>query len=706
MNSRPSRVLFGAAYYHEYQPSPRLDTDLDLMVAANFSVIRVGESVWTTWEPEDGRFDLEWLAPVLDGAHARGISVILGTPTYAAPPWLARKYPEIAAESGTGRRVPWGARQEIDYTHPAFKFHAERVIRKIIARYADHPAVIGFQVDNEPGMLLFHNHGVFQRFVDELRATYGTVEALNEAWGLVYWSHKLSTWADLWTPDGNAQPQYDLAWRKFQARLTTEFIAWQAGIVREYAREDQFVTTCIAYDRPTVDDANLTKALDVTAGNPYYAMQDALAVPSQDMKPQGWTTAGAWTLFQSGDRMFSSKQAPYLITETNAGAIGGSSINYPAFDGQWRQAAWAFISRGAEMIEYWHWATNHFGTETYWIGVLPHDQQPGRVYEQLAQLGAELNTAGSAVIGLKPDAQIGMVYSSRSKWGLAYQAAFSAAEKTFVSSLADMDSRSYQRIFDAYYRGAFDAGVGVRMVHDDQLVGPDATFDPAALAVELPVLVVPGLLIADDELLGFLKAYAAAGGHLVLGIRTGYGDAEGRARLEQKPALLADAAGVSYQEFSNVNTPVAIASSTDDLVIGPDARAIDWIDFLVERGAKVVAEYDHPHFGRFPAVVTTEHGRGRVTTIGTLPNTALSADIMRWLVPDARAGWGVLPESVTISSATTADGSRLHVVHNWSWQPCVVSTPGPLRDLLDPESGPVDRLELGPWDVRVLLATA
>ena len=85
-------------------------------------------------------------------------------------------------------------------------------------------------------MLLFHNHGVFQRFVDELRQTYGDVEALNEAWGLVYWSHKLSTWADLWRPDGNWQPQYDLAWRTFQAKLTTEFIAWQAGIVREYAR--------------------------------------------------------------------------------------------------------------------------------------------------------------------------------------------------------------------------------------------------------------------------------------------------------------------------------------------------------------------------------------------------------------------------------------------------------------------------------------
>ena len=125
MDSPRERVLFGAAYYHEYQPSPRLDTDLDLMTKAGFSVIRVGESVWTTWEPEEGRFDLDWLAPVLDGAHQRGIAVVLGTPTYAAPPWLARRYPEIAGETSTGQPMPWGGRQEIDYTHPAFKFYAE-----------------------------------------------------------------------------------------------------------------------------------------------------------------------------------------------------------------------------------------------------------------------------------------------------------------------------------------------------------------------------------------------------------------------------------------------------------------------------------------------------------------------------------------------------------------------------------------------------
>lgn len=704
MDTPRNQVLFGAAYYHEYQPSPRLKTDLDLMVDAGFSVIRVGESVWTTWEPEDGKFDLEWLKPVLDGAHERGIRAILGTPTYAAPPWLARRYPEIAAETSTGIRQPWGGRQEIDYSHPAFRFYAERIVRKITQRYADHPAIIGYQVDNEPGLMTFHNHGAFQRFVDELRQTYGDVETLNEAWGLVYWSHKLSTWADLWTPDGNYQPQYDLAWRKFQAKLTTEFIAWQADIVREYARTDQFVTTCISYERPGIDDANLTRSLDVTAGNPYYAMQDALSVPDvAQSKPQGWTTSGAWTLFSTADRMYASKQAPFLVTETNAGAIGGPSVNFPAFDGQWRQAAWAFVARGAEMIEYWHWHTNHFGTETYWIGILPHDQQPGRVYRELARLGREFQQAGSAVVGLRPDAQVGFLYSARSKWGLAFQSCFPGTGNGSLSGVPDMDRRSYHKIFEAFYRGAFEAGVSVRVLHDEQVVGVDgdALLEPSAVAAELPVLVVPGLLVADNALLDWLRAYAAAGGHLVLGPRSAYGDEEGRARLEVKPARLAGVAGVRYQEFSNLNDPLPVVAASDSFALSAGAAASDWVDGLIAEGGEALVSYEHPHFGQFPAIVTQASGDGRITTVGTVPNPTLGADLARFLAP--AASWSDLPESVTVSSATNRDGRRVHVVHNWSSVPVSVALPRPLADVLDSGSAKVSELELGAWDVRVLV---
>ncbi|TPQ17513.1 beta-galactosidase [Streptomyces sporangiiformans] len=682
----PDRVLFGAAYYHEYQPYERLKDDLDQMVQARFTVIRVGESVWSTWEPENGRFDLDWLQPVLDGAHERGISVILGTPTYAVPPWLARLYPEIAGERETGRRIGWGARQEVDYTHPAFRFHAERVIRKIVGRYASHPAVIGFQVDNEPGNELFHNHGVFQRFTDELRETYGDVETLNREWGLVYWSHRLSTWADLWTPDNNAQPQYDLAWRRFQARLTTEFIGWQADIVREYAGPGQFVTTCISYERPGVEDDQLTSRLDVTAGNPYYAMQDGLAHPDTGQAPQGWTTSGTWALYQSADRMYSSRQEPFLVTETNAQAIGFPWQNRPAYDGQWRQAAWALISRGASMIEYWHWHTLHFGAETYWGGVLPHNGRPGRVYRELAALGAELETAGELVASLTPDTDAAFLYSGPSKWALQAQPSLALPD-------GGADTRSYQTVFDAFYRGAFDAGVQARILHPGQLADAELP----------PLLVVPAFYAADDATLDRLVAYAEQGGHLVLGPRTAYADHEARARTDIQPARLAEAAGVMYDEFSNLGTPLAV-QGTDAFPLPAEARALHWADGLQPQGAEPLATYDHPHFGRWPVLTTHRHGAGRITHVGTVPDPALGEALFRWAAP--ASAWRPPEAGVTSTSATSRDGRRVRFLHNWSWTPRSFPVPAPVRDVLtDTPHTAGDEISLGPWDVKVLEQT-
>ncbi len=695
MPNLPPRVLFGAAYYHEYQPVDRLKLDLDLMAAAHFSVIRVGESVWSTWEPENGRFDLDWLQPVLDGAHERGIAVLLGTPTYAVPPWLARLYPEIAGERSTGRRIPWGARQEVDFTHPAFRFHAERVIRRIVERYADHPAVIGYQADNEPGNELLHNRGVFQRFVDHLRHTYGDVETLNREWGLVYWSHRLSDWGDLWTPDGNVQPQYDVAWRRFQADQTTEFIGWQADIIREYARPDQFVTTCLAYERPALDDDGLTDRLDVNAGNPYYAMQDGLRLPDSGTSPQYWTTTGTWALYLSGDRMFSSRQEPFLVTETNAMHIGFPWDSRPAYDGQWRQAAWALVSRGARMIEYWHWHTLPYGAETYWGGVLPHNGRPGRTYAELARLGAEFETAGDLVAGLTPHADVAMLYSMPSKWLMQKYPPLARDD-------GSPDERAYHGLFDPFYRGAFNAGLQVRVLHTGQLVNEDT--DPAAAVGRHPVLVVPGLYIADDATLDWLVAYAAAGGHLVLGPRTAYADHEARARSEPMPARMADAAGVTYDEFSNLTGTVPVRPAPDSpLSIPPGAAATRWVDGLQTDGADVLAGYDHPHFGRWPAVTTRAHGDGRITYVGTLPDVALAQAVFDWLVPRGDGDWRGLPPSVRATAAVSPDGRRVRFLHNWAWEPVEVPAPTAVRDVLDGTRYDAGRpLRLGPWDVRIL----
>ena len=691
------RVLFGAAYYHEYQPYDRLETDLDLMAAAHFTVIRVGESVWSTWEPEDGQFDLDWLQPVLDGASARGISVVLGTPTYAVPPWLARLYPEIAGEQRTGERLGWGGRQEVDYTHAAFRFYAERVIRKIAARYADHPAVIGFQVDNEPGLQLFYNHGVFQRFVDHLRHTYGSVENLNQTWGLVYWSHRLSSWADLWRPDGNVQPQYALAWRRFQAALTTEFIGWQAEIVREYAGLEQFVTTCIDYGRPAAEDDELAGRLDVTSGNAYYEMQEGFARPDHRSVSRTPVASGVWALHLKADRMYASRQEPFLVTETNASHIL-SPHSRPAYDGQWRQAAWALVSRGARMVEYWHWHTTHFGIESSWGGLLPHSGRPGRTYREIARLGTELETAGDLVADLTPDAEIAMLFSLPSHWLMQEQPPLLGAD-----GQADLDS--YAAFFEPFYRAAFDAGLPVRIIHQRQLVHPVDGVTPERAAQQYAVLVVPGLYVVDDVTLDWLRAYAEAGGHLVMGPRTAYADQEARPRTEVQPARLAEAAGVWYEEYSNLDEAVPISAPAGGPGWAGPLAGTRWLEGLHADGADVLATYDHPHFGQWAAVTTRGVGQGRITCVGTVPDPGLGRALMTWLRPARdEPRWHDLPNSVTTSSATASDGRRVHFVYNWSFASIEVQLPFAVKDVLGLDQFAAGTsLGLGPWDVRVLV---
>ncbi len=690
----PSGMLFGVAYYHEYHRDERLALDLDLMVAAGMNVIRVGESVWSTWEPRDGEFDLDWLQPVLDEAHGRGLRVILGTPTYAVPPWLQTAYPEIAAQQAGGHPVPWGGRQEVDYSHPAFRFHAERVIRAVVARYADHPSVIGYQVDNEPGLHLFHNRGTFARFVRRLKAQYGDVDTLNREWGLTYWSHRLSDWSDLWTPEGNTLPQYDLAWRRYQADLTTEFIAWQADIVREYASEGQFVTTCIAYPRPAQADEKLTEALDVTAGNPYYAMQDHLDA-TKDLEPvTPWTTSGVAGLFRQADRLFSSKQSRFLVTETDAQSIGDSAFNLPPYPGQLRQAAMAFVSRGAAMIEYWHWHTLPYGTETYWGGVIPHSLVPGRVYEELSGVGADLAAIGDRLDGFEPDADVAILWSNDSRFALEFFPPLRTAD-------GQNDAAAYHRIFDAYHRGVIDAGAQSRILHPAQAHGLGAE----ELARRFPVLVAPALYVATDADLDLLSAYAAAGGHLVIGIRTGYGDDEARARVEVAPSRLRGAAGIRYEEFSNLAEAVPVIAD-GAMTLSEDATAQLWADGLIAEGAETLVRYQHPRFGHFAAVATHAHGRGRVTTVGTVPSPALAADLVRWLVPvaaaDALAGERELP--VTVSSGKLPDGRRAWFVFNWGWAQQSLRLARPVRDAVTGDAHPADtNLSLAAWSTLTLI---
>jgi beta-galactosidase len=423
-------------------------------------------------------------------------------------------------------------------------------------------------------------------------------------------------------------------------------------------------------------------------------MQDALSMPRPPElriggRPEWLDAFGLWPLYQQADTAYGLRGGPFLVTETVAGSIGEPHVNHPAFDGQWRQAAWALVARGSRLIGYWHWHTLHSGHEAYWGGVLGHSLEPGRAYRELARTGAELRTAAGDLRGLTPDADAAVLSSVDSRWAMQFQPPLARADGDPTP-----DPGSYDRILGAFYRGVFEAGGQLAVV-------PDV---PGA---DVPLLIVPALYVADDEMLRALVGYAEAGGHLVVGFRTGYADEHARPRPVQMPGVLTKAAGLHYDEYTNLATPVQVVAAAE-LDTGEPLAATAWADAVEVDSATVLASYDHPHLGRWPAITTNTYGRGRVTYVGTLPDPALARALGRWLLAQTPAGsaadWGHRAPSVTVTTATNAAAQRLCFVSNWSWDPVALTVPADLRCVTSGDrlrAG--DRITLGAWDVRVLI---
>ncbi len=682
-------VRLGAAYYNEYLPDPsRLETDLLLMRDAGIRTIRVGESVWSTWEPEDGRFELDWLTRVLDGAAAHGIEVILGTPTYAIPPWLARKHPDLAVQRADGSRVPWGGRQEVDYTSEVFRFHAERVIRAVVGAHGRHPAVVAVQLDNEAGLHLIHNEPVVARFREWLAARYGTPQALNEAWGLTYWSHRIAAWDELWAPAGNTTPAYALAWRRFQAEQTTRFLAWQGEIVRPLVAETTDLTTCIAYGRPAMDDVAVGEVLDIASGNAYYLAQDSLEL-RHEAAADAWYADDVAQFVLLADRMRATRQAPFLVTETGAGSIGAAHQTRPPYDGQLVQAGWLLAARGARLVSYWHWHSLHSGAEVHWGGILGHDLQPGRVYREIARLGSQFDLAAPWLADAEADSDIALLIAHDSEWVMA-------AEPPLSDHGGGADPRSYWRIVQAFARGAVDAGRQLAVVNERQLT------TAADLLRRHRVVVAAGLIAASDDTLALLADYVRAGGTLVVGPRTGFGDHEARMRASTAPGALREVLGLRYAEFASLAGPVAVVdgSSVVDELSGV---ATGWVDGYEAESADVLARYDHPYFGRFAAVTRHAVADGVAYAVGTVPDRALAAAIIAAACPEpvVPSPLAERPAPVTVHSLSGPRG-RLWVLHNWSPQPCTLRPARAVIDVLGagtPLLG--SRVEVPAWGVAL-----
>ena len=286
----------------------------------------------------------------------------------------------------------------MDTDSPAYRFYAERLIRHIVAHYKDNPTVIGWQIDNETSSYDAANPDVFIGFQHYLEKKFVTPEALSKAWFLNYWGENLHTWEDLPTRDGAQSTGYKLEWTRWSQMRVTDFLHWQAALVRECAGPSQFVTTdyggMMHHD---VNEEAIASFLDIPADNIYHGTQDHFDGTQQSIQ---------------ADFTRSLKHSNFLVTETNAQTTDWSSAGqFPPYDGQMREDVYTHLSNGANMVEYWHWASIAANQETYWKGVLSHDLEPNRAYAEVSRTAHELQKIGPHLVGLQIHNQVAILWS-------------------------------------------------------------------------------------------------------------------------------------------------------------------------------------------------------------------------------------------------------------------------------------------------------
>ncbi|WP_410512240.1 beta-galactosidase [Paenibacillus sp. BR2-3] len=663
-----SKLRYGVAYYDEYMPCERLDEDIAMLKEAGINVVRIAESTWSTHEPQNGVFDFSSVDRVLDAMHAAGIEVIVGTPTYAVPTWLVKEHPDVLAVTakGPGR---YGARQIMDITNPVYLFHAERIIRKLISRVSKHPAVIGYQTDNETKHYETAGDNVQLLFVKYMREKYGSLDVINARFGLDYWSNRINSWEDFPSVVGTINGSLGAEFARFQRGLVTKFLAWQVSLVNEYKQPGQFVTQNFDFEwrgysygvQPSVDHFAAAEPFDIAGVDIYHPSQHELT--------------GTEISF-GGDMARSLKRSNYLVLETQAQAFP----QWTPYPGQLRLQAFSHLASGADMVAYWHWHSIHNSFETYWKGLLSHDFKPNPVYNEAKTIGRDFQALSEQLAGLRKDNKVAVMVSNE---------ALTAMEWFKLP-----DGKNYNDVVRWLYDELY------RMNIECDFIQPSFTE-----LSQYSLIVVPALYAALDEHLEKLNTYVREGGHVVYSFKSGFADETVKVRTVQQPGIISEACGIGYSLFV---TPHEVRLMSESADIGAeDNRVATWMELITPTTAEVLLRYDHPAWGEYAAVTRNRYGKGTATYIGCMTSPAMAGSVLKAAVKEAGL-WGSDQElafPVIVKKGANQQQNAVRYYFNYSDAAVsITNTHGAGTELLSGREVVKDeKLALEPWGVLILV---
>lgn len=685
---KTEKLYFGAAYYSEYLPYDRVEKDMEMMEKAGMNVIRIAESTWSTLEPQEGVYDFTHIDRMLDAAARHHISVIVGTPTYAVPTWLVKKYPDILAITPNGRER-YGHRQNMDITNPDYLSHAERVIRVLMEHVKDVPHVIGYQLDNETKSYGTAGPRVQAMFVDYLKEKFPDIDEFNHEFGLDYWSNRVNDWEDFPDVRGTINQSLAAEFYKFQRSLVTKFLSWQADIVREYKRDDQFITQNFDFDWTThsigyqsqVDQYDASRCMTVAGADIYHPSNEEL-------------TGAEITV--CGNISRSLKKDNYLILETEAQGLT-PWLPYP---GQLRLQAYSHIANGSNSVMYWHWHSIHNAIESYWKGVLSHDFSENETYREAVVIGNEWNKIGSHLKNLKKENKIAIMLDNASLTGFTQFPLEKAGANGY---------NTVMRWFsDALYR---------LNIEYDMISSREQDFSG------YECLIVPALYSAPESLLLALDSYVRNGGHLITTFRSGFSDEYLKIYPDMQPHILHECLGLHYDQFTHphhvdivpVQSDVMAAaqehfSHPDDSAFSLTSSACEWMELITCDTAVPVLKYSHPAYERYAAAAKNQYGNGSTLYFGTMfENDELLESVLLSFLHETGFSGGDLSSDaphypLIVKRGINDSGKELCYYLNYSKDPVSVTHRGKNGVELISETAIVcgNKIDLGGWGVAVV----
>lgn len=654
---RASHLTLGVCYYPEHWPESLWEDDYRRMREMGLEIVRLAEFAWSIFEPEEGRFEFGLFDRAIDLAHRHGLQVILGTPTATPPAWLTSKYPEALNATQEGIVYRHGQRRHYNYNAPVYRELSARIADRMAAHYAAHPALIGWQIDNELNCETnaFYSEADHTAFREWLRRRYGTLDALNKAWGAVFWNQTYSDWAQVHltrpTPSSSPNPHLALDEKRFFSDSAIAFAQLQAEAIRAHDKT-HFVTTNGLFGH--LDSHRLTdELLDFFAYDSYPAFA-ALAPGTREDA----LLDRKWSVNLSAVRDVSPT---FMVMEQQSGPGGWvNRLELPTpKPGQIRLWTYQSIAHGADAVLYFRWRTAPFGTEIYWHGINDCHNRPNRRCAEVAQVGREAARL-EGLAGSRYVADVALLRDYDNEW--------------------DGELDTWHGPYEWQSGDAWSKALQHRHVPFDRVaLRPGTTVDELS---RYRCLVYPHPAILPDETADLLKAYVAQGGRIVFGCRTGYKDARGHCPMRPFPGPVADLCGIAVEDFTRIG-PYQHEPTLD----WPDAarrwaplRTGPFNDVLAPQGAEVLAAYadDAGYYAGKPALTRHRWGAGEAYYYGGVFTAAVAQAMADALGLEAPLqDWLGLPRDVELAIRESASGERFVFLLNYAetWQTVTLHEP-------------------------------